>query len=168
MKRCILFAGPIGCSKTPVAIYLSWNLGLPVFNTDAIRTEVVEDKLEYIFEDEEYLQRRDQRSQKLIESGEDFIYDASVDRTWPETKKRLEEHGYRYFIISFNLSYEFWRKLSKAKNYENNEEVFNSIFRNHDKFVEENKQIIGLTITDNNFNDRLELALRAAEKFLVF
>lgn len=166
MKKCILFAGPIGCSKTPVAIYLSWNLGLPVFNTDAIRIEVVEDKMKYLFEDEEYLKRRNERANRLVRLGNNFIFDASMDRTWEETKKELAENGYQYFIISFDLSYDFWRKLSKAKHYENDEEVFKKVYQDHLDFVKENKGIVGLTITDQNFKDRLELSLKAAQKFL--
>lgn len=46
MKQiCILFAGPIGSGKSPIANYLSYKLNLPIFNNDTIRTEVREDLL---------------------------------------------------------------------------------------------------------------------------
>jgi len=42
-KFCLTFAGAAGSSKTPISNYLSTKLLLPVFNNDAIRTEVIED-----------------------------------------------------------------------------------------------------------------------------
>ncbi len=39
-KICICFAGVPGCDKSPLAVRLSWELGLPVFSNDMIRREI--------------------------------------------------------------------------------------------------------------------------------
>jgi len=102
--KCILFAGAPGSSKTPVAIYLSWNLGLPVFNNDAIRREVAEDTLRRICsQDPEFVKRQKERIDKFFKKRKSFIYDRNVDCTWEETKEKLNKYGYEYFLISFNL-----------------------------------------------------------------
>jgi len=44
---CITFAGPVGCSKTPLAHYLSINLGWPILSNDAFRSEIREDSREF-------------------------------------------------------------------------------------------------------------------------
>ncbi len=43
MKKVILFAGAVGSGKTPISNYLSYKLNLPIYNNDAIRSEVIED-----------------------------------------------------------------------------------------------------------------------------
>ena len=43
-KICITFAGCVGSSKTPISNYLSTKLNLPIFNNDAIRSEIIENK----------------------------------------------------------------------------------------------------------------------------
>lgn len=58
-KICITFAGAVGSSKTPISNYLSTKLNLPIFNNDAIRSEVIEDL--GIFDSEEHLKRRNAR-----------------------------------------------------------------------------------------------------------
>ncbi|RJO60112.1 hypothetical protein C4544_07185 [candidate division WS5 bacterium] len=162
---CILFAGPVGSSKTPVAVYLSWNLGLPIFNTDAIRTEVLEDILENNLESELIPKRRDERLAKMISSKKSFIYDASIDRTWPEMKKELEENGYKYFVISFDITNEFLKKLWNAKKYDA-WELFDGWCEDHLSFVKKYREEVGLTITDDNFSARLDESLEAVRKFL--
>ena len=42
-KTLITFTGAVGSSKTSIAHFLSSRFGLPIFNNDAIRTEVLED-----------------------------------------------------------------------------------------------------------------------------
>jgi len=41
MKYIVAFAGVVGSSKTPISNYLSGVFGLPVFNADAVRSEVM-------------------------------------------------------------------------------------------------------------------------------
>ncbi len=77
---CVTFAGCIGSSKTPIATYLSYKFGLPIFNNDALRSEIIEDFRE--FREDEYISRRNARCLELIESKKSFIFDASVDREW--------------------------------------------------------------------------------------
>ena len=164
--KCILFAGPVGCSKTPVAYYLSWNLGLPIFNNDTIRTEVAEDKLEYIPQDPEYLRRKDERVKELLAMKRSFISDASIDRDWKSVIQTLDEHGFDYFIISYNLPKEKLIKMDKAKNYGNNEGLINKWHADHEKFLAESGSIVGLNIDDNNFGNRLQQSLKVVKAFL--
>ncbi|MDO8507643.1 MAG: hypothetical protein Q7S53_03670 [bacterium] len=168
MKKpiCILTAGPPGASKTPVAYYLSWNLGLGMFSTDAIRLEVLEDILENDLENEQINQRIDERLEKLINSKRSFIYDASIDRKWPKIKKQLEDNGYRYFIISFDLNPELLEKMAKAKRYGSGQELVDRWYNDHQNFLEEYGQEVALSIKNNNFSNRLDISLKAVEKFL--
>ena len=70
-KTLITFAGAVGSSKTPIAHFLSLRFGLPIFNNDAIRTEVLEDL--GVFDEEEYKRRRDTRLKELAEKNVSFI-----------------------------------------------------------------------------------------------
>jgi predicted kinase len=156
MKICWLFAGPAGCSKTPTATYLSCQLNLPIFNNDAIRTEVIEDFK--VFDQEEYVKRRDDRLKKIVESGISFICDASIDREYKQIKELLDQYGYQKKIISFDLSREFLKELFQAKNYTE----INSIetwLNDHNQFLADYNQEVDLHITDENFAERLNLSL---------
>ena len=110
---CILFSGVIGVSKTPIAYYLSYKLNLPVFNNDAIRTEVIED-LTY-FSQEAYEKRQNARLFDLIESKRNFIYDASIDRSWNSLLDRFKKSSYQTYVISLDLSKRFIERLYKNK-----------------------------------------------------
>lgn len=164
MPICITFAGPVGSSKTPIATYLSWNLGLPVFSNDAIRSEVAEDLGK--FDVEVYKQRQKERAMKLIESGISCILDASVDRSWPEVKPRLQAKGYKCFIISLDLSKELMEKLHKAKGYNESLERLDSMMTDHKNFLSQYKDDVGFSITDGNFGQRLELCLEAVREWM--
>ncbi|MFA6099544.1 MAG: hypothetical protein WC750_01540 [Patescibacteria group bacterium] len=164
MPICITFAGPVGSSKTPIATYLSWNLGLPIFNNDAIRSEVSEDLGK--FDVEVYTQRRQERGVTLINSGISFIKDSSVDRAWPFAKPKLLEKGYRCFIISLDLSKELMEKLHKAKGYNESLERLDSMMADHENFLSQFKDDVGFSITDDNFGQRLELCLGAVREWM--
>jgi hypothetical protein len=164
--KCILFAGPGGCSKTPVAYFLSWNLGLPIFNNDTIRTEVTEDKLEYIPQDPEYLKRRNERLKLLLNKHTSFIFDASIDRDWKAITEALRKQGYDYFIISYDLSKDFLIKRGVAKNYGSYAELTETWHSDHETFLRDSGQSVGLTINDDNFNERLSVSLAAVKGFL--
>ncbi len=164
--KCILFAGPPGSSKTPVAIYLSWNTGLPIFNNDAIRREVAEDtKRAICSEDPEFLKRQSSRINKLFQSQRSFIFDRSIDRTWGKTKKLINENDYEYFLISFDLSDKLIEKNGKAKGYPNDNQ--NKVwYEEHKNFVKKQFDQIDLTINDGNFEKRLKISLKAVNNFL--
>jgi hypothetical protein len=164
MRKCILFSGPIGCSKTPVAAYLSYHLNLPIFNNDAIRSEVIEELKG--FNEKEYLKRRDKRLIELVRSGFPFILDASIDREFKRVKEALVNNHYQYFIISFDLSKKFLTKLYKLKNYPESLERLDETMSDHNNFIIEYKDEVGVKITDKNFPSRLRLSLAAVKKFL--
>lgn len=158
-KYCITFAGVPGCSKSPIAHHLGWNLGLPIFNNDTLRTEVKEDLRK--FNQTEYEKRRDERVQALLESGISFIYDASVDRLWETHRKKLEEAGYEVFIISLDLSRQLVDRLYESKGYT---EVapLDGYVMDHEVFLENYGDLVGLHIDDGSFTTRLEKSLDAA------
>jgi hypothetical protein len=93
-KICITFAWPVGCSKTPISNYLSTKLNLPVFNNDAIRSEVIEDL--WFFNNKEHIKRRDLRLNEIMELGVSFICDLSIDRKWDLFKKQLTDNNFKY------------------------------------------------------------------------
>ncbi len=155
-KFCITFAGAVGSSKTPIAHYLSYNLGLPIFSNDATRTEVTEDLLQ--FDQSEYIKRRDERGQTILQSGRSFIYDASVDREWIRLRSWLREAGYSYYVISLDLSKYFITRLYRAKGYTEIDRL-DLLIAQHKEFTTKNSSAITLCITDGNFSDRLALSL---------
>lgn len=161
-KFIITFAGPMGCSKTPVAYYLSWKLNLPILNNDAIRTEVIEDLGR--FSEAEYLKRRDERIKENIEKERTFIYDASVDRAWKDWADNLE--GYDVFIISFDFSKNFLLKLYTSKGYDEAIEEIDRFMADHEKFINQFGDKVDLRITDENFKNRLKLSLDAVEEWM--
>jgi predicted kinase len=155
---CITFAGVVGSSKTPIAHHLSWKLGLPVFSNDILRTEVREDLLR--FDQDEYVRRRNERSQELITSGRSFIYDASIDREWPRLSEWLQTKNYQHFIISLDLSRELLNKLYEAKGYAEGHRL-EELMSQHESFLADYGGLVGAHVTDANFDRRLEVSLAA-------
>jgi len=82
---------------------------LPIFNNDAIRSEVIEDL--GVFDTEEHLKRRNLRLEEIISDGNSFICDVSIDREWKEFKEKLISSNYTFFIISLDLSKKLLIKL---------------------------------------------------------
>jgi predicted kinase len=154
-KQCITFAGAVGSSKTPIANYLSGTLNLPVLNNDAIRTEVTEDML--IFDTQVYEQRQEKRCKAILKTGNSFIYDASVDRKWLKLDSWLKDYGYRFYIISMDLSYDLLVKLYKAKKYDDTEQL-KDYFKQHENFLSSYDDVVGLHIRDDDFTNRLQIA----------
>jgi len=163
-KICILFAGVVGCSKTPISNFLSTRFNLPVLNNDAIRTEVLEDF--YLFNQDEYTKRRNERIQYIIENNISFIYDASVDREWKMAEELFGKYGYKFFIISINLSRDFIIKLYKTKNYTESIEKLDQLILEHNVFLNNYKEDVGLNIFDDNFNNRLQLSFEAIKNWI--
>jgi len=161
---CITFAGCVGSSKTPIANFLSCKFGLPVFNNDAIRTEVIED-LGFL-DNDIHIRKRDEIINGILKNKISFICDASQDRDWSIFKKELLKHGYSWFIISLDLSKEKLEELYKRKGYDESLLRLDQLFIDHDKFTKENKEDINLVINDSSFNSRLQLAYSAINLYL--
>ena len=128
MKKCILFAGVPGCSKTPTAVYLSHQLGLAYFNNDAVRTEIIEDLEE--FDEKEFRKRAEQRLNEILIKEISIIIDASIDRSYKQVFAWLKTYGYSYYIISYDLSRELVLKFYNLKGYSESA-------KNLDKFLDD-------------------------------
>jgi len=156
---CITFAGVVGCSKTPIANYLSCKLGLPVFSNDAIRSGVIEDL--GFFDEKVHKTRRDNLIGEVLFSKISFICDASQDREWSDFKKIISEYGFDWFIISVDLSKKKLAELYKSKNYTDSLLRLDGLIAEHNKFIEEHPEDVGISINDSNFEKRLELSYSA-------
>lgn len=163
LKYCIAFAGVPGSSKTPIAHHLGWNLNLPLFNNDILRTEVVED-CGYL-DQPIYEQRRDERLRQILSIGRPFIYDASVDRQWGARGHDILEAGFDVFIISMELSKDFLVKLYQDKGYTQVDQLDERIAE-HEHFIKEYGHLISLQIIDADFPQRLGTALSAVRDWL--
>jgi hypothetical protein len=161
---CVTFAGVVGSSKTPIAYYLSQRFNLPILNNDAIRTEVIEDYLE--LNQDEFEKRRNIRGNQLLQSGDSFIFDTSIDRGWKELKDYLNRYDYKYFIISLDLTKDLLTKLYQAKGYTDSLLRLDQLILDHDKFVEEYANEVQVHITDQDFKDRLEISAQELSKWL--
>lgn len=163
-KVLVTFAGVVGSSKTPIASYLSYKFNLPLFNTDAIRSEVMEDLLS--FDEQEYKKRRDIRLSELVKMGKSFILDASVDREWAKYRKIILNEGYRIFMISMDISRERIINLYKTKNYLDSLERVETLYSEHEEFLRGYSNDVSLHITDENFLERLRLSEESLREFL--
>jgi hypothetical protein len=163
-KFLITFAGAVGSSKTPIAHYLSWKLNFPIFSNDAIRTEVTEDF--GLLNDAEYIKRRDNRLEEIIKSGLSFIYDASVDREWVNLKQELEVYGYQTFIISLDLSKELLTSLYKIKGYHETLVKIENFIADHENFLKQYSDVVGLHLLDNEFEDRLDISYQKVKNWI--
>lgn len=159
-------AGQPGSSKSPLAYYLSWKNGLPIFSNDAIRKEVMEDSLQPGWDNDEYQERRKERLNEVLGSNKSFIYDAGIERRWEELKPELEKAGYAWFVISFNLSQERLQKMRAVVGFNESQETVERWAREYKNFSNQYKDDIGLVIDDNNFAKRMELAHQKAQEFL--
>lgn len=162
-KFCITFAAPIGSGKSPITNYLGFKLGLPAFNNDSIRTEVREDLLD--FDQQEYEKRQLARARELVQSGQSFIYDASIDRKWEEFEPQLKQAGYSIFVISLDFSKELLTNIYKAKGYTEFEALTRTYY-DHQKFSADFPEAINLHLTDSEFKNRLELSFLAVKKWI--
>lgn len=163
---CITFAGPFGCSKSPVAQYLSCEFGLPVFSNDIIRNEVREDTMKSELDIPTYRERWYPRLARLIARGQSFIHDSSNDRRWEEFMAYFNNTPYRIPVVSFDLSPEFYRRLIKTKEYPLTEEQIDGYLADHARFLEKHSDVVICRITDETFPKRLETALTATRSFI--
>lgn len=163
-KFCLTFAGAVGNSKTPISNYLSTRLLLPVFNNDAIRTEVIEDL--GVLDSKEYLKRRDLRLEEIIKSGNSFIYDASVDRAWKKLKEKLTLFSYDFFIVSLDLSKELLTKLYQSKRYLIALKRIDELIQDHNNFLDQYLKDVGLQIKDGDFINRMQISYSGVKNYL--
>jgi hypothetical protein len=163
-KILVTFAGAVGSSKTPIAFYLSYRFNFPIFNTDAIRSEVIEDLL--IFDKEEFELRRDKRLKELIDKGRSFILDTSIDRKWTNLRESILKEGYQIFIISIDISRDLLINLYKVKGYEESLERVDDLYNDHEEFLRNFSKDVSLHITDRDFKERLPLSEVKLKEFL--
>lgn len=161
----ITFAGPIGSSKTPIAHHLGWNLGIPLFNTDIVRTEFTEDRRSS--DRAEFLQVVGERIRSALKFRRNIIIDASIDRLWEEYKKEFLAFDFRLVVISMDISLPFLRELYQLKKYyfDSDEIVLNN-YNEHQEFLRNFADDVSLSITDENFDKRLNLSLEYVQRVL--
>lgn len=164
MKFIVAFAGPAGSSKTPISNYLSTKFNLPVFNNDAIRSEVTEDLLN--FDEPEFRRLSVQRLTDVIKLGNSFILDASVDREWKNYQDQISQSGYQVFMISLDLSCDFLVKLYEAKKYSISLPWIDQLLADHQNFLTGFSSSVNLKINDDNFKNRLILSENSLKSWL--
>lgn len=162
-KYAILFAGVPGSSKSPIANHLSWNLNVPVFSNDVLRSESKEDNGS--FDVKKYEQLRDERLDQLAERNVSFIYDASVDRQAAQVAKWLADNEYESFVISLDLDRPFIEKLYAAKDY-TQLDLLDDWFEQHEAFLKEYSDVPDVHITADDFPQRLEISLKSAKAWI--
>jgi len=164
----VVFAGVPASSKKAIAHYLSCKFGLPILSHDTIRNEVKEDLLISDINDpqalQEYEKRVSSRRSEVLESSKPIIFACSVDRRWAELKQQLTEKGYGWFLISLDLSKPFVEKLFAAKGYQT--DYLDNYLKQHEDFLQNYRADVSLSITDENFAQRLALAADGLQKFI--
>lgn len=163
-KFCITFAWAVWSSKTPITNYISTKLNLPIFNNDAIRTEVIEDLWE--FNQEEYTKRRNSRLKDILDSNISFIYDASVDREWLKFKEQLMIRNYKWYIVSLDLSKDLLARLYLSKEYHESLKRIDELINDHKIFIENNSQDINLHISNEQFDNRIQIGYENILKWI--
>lgn len=161
-KMFIGYAWAIGCWKSPITNYISTKVWLPTFNTDAIRSEVVEDLL--TLNRDEATKRIKKRFNSVIKEWSSFIYDASVDRTRWDLKNILINNWYQCFIISIDLNRETLLNFYKIKWYTESVKIIDKIYEDHQNFLREYSDDIDLHIDDNNYEKRLDIVYEAVNQ----
>ena len=177
----VCFAGVPGTSKSIIAYYLSSQFGLPILSNDSLRYEVKEDMLvaKLVLPEDlikkginqpkvlaEFERRLSQRRKELLKTGRSIIFDASVDRRWPEIKSELQAAGYSWFMISMELSRQFLEKLFGATDRKDFLPQLDDYFKNHQQFLKRYRSDINLEIDDANFQNRLKIAATELQKFI--
>ncbi len=161
---CITFAAPIGASKTPIATYLSWNIGLPVWNNDAIRSEIAEDLGSC--PEEELLRRAHERLERLLASKRSFIGDVSISHSWPRYAPLFEKAGYDVCIISIDVTREHLERMYIAKGYHDSLKRLDQIMEIHAHFMDGHGHECDIRVTEAEFPDRLEFVLSKVMQWL--
>ena len=163
-KFFISYAGAIWCGKSPITNYISTKLWLPVFDTDAIRSEVVEDLMK--FDEIEINKRIKERLNSVIEDWKSFIYDASIDRTRWILKEILIKNNYNFFIISIDLDKDTLLSFYKAKSYSESIKMIDKVYEDHQKFLKDFWEDIDMHIDIKTYKNRLKNVYRAVNKWI--
>lgn len=161
---CITFAAPVGASKTPIATYLSWNLGLPMWNNDAVRSEIAEDMGSWT--QEELLRRCKERIPRLLASQRSFIGDVSIDRAWSTYAPWFEQAGYDVCVIFIDLARDHLERMYQAKGYHDSLLRLDEFIEDHRSFVEKHTALCAIRVTEKEFSDRLEFVLQEVKRWL--
>ncbi len=115
---------------------------------------------------QEHIKRRDQRLKELLNSNISFIADFSIDRIRDSFKEELKQRKYQRYLISIDLSKDFLTQLYQNKKYTESLLLLNQIFEDHEKFLKKYKNDVNLSINNDNFKERLELAYQGAKQYL--
>lgn len=158
----ILFAGPVGSSKTPLAHMLSTACRLPIFNNDAVRVQTSTEHQSTIDVTSEYIDTRNAQLKDLLTDQISFIYDASIDRHWNTLSSWLDEYHYTYFIISIDISATL---ITEHKQTEQSELVAQTL-ADHASFLRAHAEKVNLHITDHTFQDRFTLIRNAVSDWI--
>jgi len=137
---------------------------LPIFNNDAIRSEVIEDL--GVFDNEEHLKRRNSRLEEIINDGNSFICNVSVDREWGKFKEKLISSNYSFFIISLDLTKKLLTSLYLSKNYLESLDHIDELIQDHDNFLSKYSNDIKLHITDKDFLNRIQISYNEVREYL--
>ena len=165
MERLIIcYAWVIWCWKTPITNYISTKLWLPVFDTDAIRSEVREDLL--VWDEDEVKNRANKRLNSIIKEWKAFIFDVSVDRTRWKIKEILLKNHYNYFLISIDLDKKTLSNFYKAKWYDESMQRIDNVYEDHQNFLKEFSDDINMHINERNYQNRLKNVYRVVSQWI--
>ena len=101
----------------------------------------------------------------MLQQGNNFILDASIDRSYQDLQALLDSHGYKLFVISFDLSATKLQQLYTAKHYLATQPRIPALMSDHAEFTKQYKRET-FTITDASFNNRLQVALTAVQSWI--
>lgn len=164
----ICFAGSTAAGKTEMAYYLSEQFGLPIFSSDTVRndTKVAKDVVDIHDALGEFEASRKARAQAMFARKKSFIYDGSVDRRWEEVKKQVEDAGFGWLLIDFDVSLQRIMKNKQMFDRIELDELFNKWVADHQKFHQTFDADAQLHISDDNYAQRYELAKELVNKAL--
>jgi len=160
----ICFAGVPGSGKSPIAHYLAVELALTRFERDQIRKEVRDDLWTADINRpdalEEFNKRSDDRQRELIVRNISHVLDSSVDRSWSKTKRMYEDAGFRWFLISLDVSDEYMIRLYDLYGNTRKQALIN-YSNQHKAFLRDHSKDVNISIKEENYSKRLTLCKSA-------
>lgn len=163
-KLFITYAWAIWCWKSPITNYISTKLWLPVFDIDAIRSEVCEDL--FVWDENEVKSRANKRLNSIIWEWTAFIFDVSVDRSWWDLKEILLKNHYNYFLISIDLDKKTLLDFYKAKGYDESMKRIDEVYEDHQNFLKIFSNDINMHINETNYKNRLKNVYRVVSQWI--
>lgn len=112
-----------------------------------------------------YIQKRDERLKNILSDKTNFIYDASVDREWSKKAEWINNYDYQVFIISIDFSLNKLKQIYKYKAY-NEIDNLERAWQDHQDFLAKHSNIVNLSLTDDDFDNRLDKCLVAVKNWL--